>query len=311
MGNTGSCKDLYDLHLHTYWSYDATAHPENYFKRARELGVRCLAIADHHVLDSLEEVLEIAQGYPDVQMIPTAELTVTTSIGSVDLLCYGFSNKISGELQKVLDAYHAWQRANGEAISEGLQALGYDFTHSHRLELLESYRPAKAIEVQGNTHVKNAVLRGYFVERGFIASEEEYPALMSRARKAVPFPPYPGVADVIPVVKQTGALVAIAHPYGYFKGCDVSRMDTLREECHLDGIECINKKLVPPEYTKLYREYCVRHKLFSVAGSDCHADADIPNVFAHHRGFPYHEGSGEWLDEFLDRLGSVKKPILT
>ena len=61
MDNTGSCADLYDLHLHTYWSYDATANPENYFRRAREIGVRCLAIADHHVLDSLEEVMEIAR----------------------------------------------------------------------------------------------------------------------------------------------------------------------------------------------------------------------------------------------------------
>ena len=69
MDNTGSCADLYDLHLHTYWSYDATANPENYFRRAREIGVRCLAIADHHVLDSLEEVMEIAQDYKDIKVI--------------------------------------------------------------------------------------------------------------------------------------------------------------------------------------------------------------------------------------------------
>ncbi len=300
--NAKSCNNLYDLHLHTYWSYDATTNLENYFKRARELGVHCLAITDHHVLDSLEEVLEIAQDYPDVRTIPAAELTVTTSIGSVDLLCYGFPRKFPEELQKVLDMYHAWQQAAGEARSKGLQALGYDFTDAHRLELLESYRPSKAIELQGNTHVKNAVLRNYFIERGFIAGEEEYSALMNRARKIVRFPPYPDVADVVPVVKQLGVLVAIAHPHGYFNGYDISRMDTLREECCLDGIECINKKMVPPECTQLYREYCVQHGLFSVAGSDCHSDEDIQDVFAHHKGFPHHEGSDKWLDEFLGRL---------
>ena len=302
MSNVGSCNNLYDLHLHTYWSYDATANPENYFKRARELGTRCLAIADHHVLDSLAEVLEIAQDYPDVRTIPAAELTVTTSFGSVDLLCYGFPREFSEELQKLLDVYHAWQRAAGEARSRGLQALGHDFTDAHRLELLKSYRPSKAIEVQGNTHVKNEILRKYFVQRGFIASEEEYSAIMSQARKAFPFPPYPDVSDVIPVVKKAGTLVAIAHPYGYFNGYDVARMDALREECCLDGIECINKTNIPPEYTSLYREYCVQHGLFSVAGSDCHADEDIQDVFAHHSGVPYHKGSDEWLDEFLDRL---------
>ena len=302
MDNTGSCADLYDLHLHTYWSYDATANPENYFKRAREIGVRCLAIADHHVLDSLEEVMEIAQDYKDIKVIPTAELTVTTSVGSVDLLCYGFPRELSGELRELLHTYHEWQRAAGQARSRGLQALGYDFTDAHRLELLQSYRPSKAIELQGNTHVKNGVLRSYCVERGFIASEEEYSDLMNRASKAFRFPPYPKVSEVVPVVKNAGVLVAIAHPYGYFKGYDVSRMDLLREECRLDGIECINKKLIPPEYTRLYREYCVQHGLFSVAGSDCHSDEDIPNVFAHHSGFQPYEGSDQWLDEFLDRL---------
>ena len=79
----------YDLHLHTYWSYDAEATPVNHFKRARELGVKCITITEHHVLDSLPEVLEIAQDFPEVKMIPSAELTVTASIGAVDLLCYG------------------------------------------------------------------------------------------------------------------------------------------------------------------------------------------------------------------------------
>lgn len=304
MGDVGSHNDLYDLHLHTYWSYDATADPRNYFQRARELGARCIAIADHHVLDSLEEVIEIAQEYPDVQTIPAAELTVTTSIGSVDLLCYGFPREFSWELQHVLDMYHAWQQAAGDARSKGLQALGYDFTDAHRLELLRSYRPSRAIEVQGNTHVKNAVLRRYFVERGFIAREEDYSALMSRAREAFHFPSYPDVTDVVPAVKQAGVLVAIAHPYGYFGGYDVSRMDTLREECCLDGIECINKSKIPPDYTRLYREYCVKHELLSVAGSDCHSDEDIPDILAHHKGFAPYEGSGKWLDEFLDRLDS-------
>jgi predicted metal-dependent phosphoesterase TrpH len=170
--------------------------------------------------------------------------------------------------------------------------------------LLKSYRPSKAIEVQGNTHVKNAVLRKHFVEQGYIAAEEEYSALMRRARQAVGFPPYPNVSDVVPVVKRAGALVAVAHPYGYFKGYDVSRMDTLREECGLDGIECINKDKIPPEYTRLYREYCIQHGMFSVAGSDCHSDEDIDDVFAHHKGFPPYAGSDKWLEEFTDRLDS-------
>jgi predicted metal-dependent phosphoesterase TrpH len=285
----------YDLHLHTHWSYDATAHPRTYFEQARVLGVRCIAITDHHVLDSLPEVLRIAEGYPDLQIIPAAELSVTTSIGAVDLLCYGFPVDFSNGMCDLMDVYHTWQRAAGEAWCHGMQSLGFDYTNAHRRALLESYRPGKTIEVQGCTHVKNQVQRRYFLERGFIAAEDEYTGLVDRFRDLGPFPPYPRVEDVVPAVKRAGVLVAIAHPYGYFAGCDLFRMDALCAECGLDGIECAHSS-VPIEYTRLYRTYCERRGLFSVGGSDCHADAEVERAFAVHRG------ADEWLDELLKRL---------
>jgi predicted metal-dependent phosphoesterase TrpH len=285
----------YDLHLHTYWSYDATTDPERYFQRARSLGMRVIAITDHHVLDSLDEVSRIAANYPDVRAIPSAELTVTTSIGSVDLLCYGFCRPLAGELEDVLGVYHEWQRAAGKAWCRGMQALGYEYTDAQRVALLHSYRPPKAIQVQGHTHVKNQVQRSYFAQRGFIAAPDEYPALVDRFREHVPFPPYPSVERVIPVVRRAGVRVAIAHPYRYFGGYDLARMDALCDECGLDGIECAHPS-VPLEYTRLYRAYCVRKGLFSVGGSDCHAEAEIQELLGHHIG------EDAWLDEFLESL---------
>jgi predicted metal-dependent phosphoesterase TrpH len=277
----------YDLHLHTYWSYDATAHPRRYFERARALGVHCIAITDHHVLDSLSEVQRISASYPDVWAIPAAELSVTTSIGAVDLLCYGFPIESPREapqgVQGLIEIYHAWQQTAGEAWCKGMQALGYEYTDAHRRVLLESYRPGKTIRVQGYTHVKNQVQRRYFLERGFIAAEDEYTDLVGRFQYIVPFPPYPRAEDVVSVVKQAGVRVAIAHPYGYFGGYDLARMDTLCDECGLDGIECAHSS-VPLEYTRLYRTYCERHGLFSVGGSDCHTDAEVGRAFAMHQG---------------------------
>lgn len=287
----------FDLHLHTYWSYDATASPESYFRRARENGVRCIAITDHHILDSLSEVLDVAQGYPDVRAVPAAELTVTTSLGTFDLCCYGFPREIPKQLQRVLTMYHEWQRAYGAARTAGIRALGCDYDDARRVDLLRSYRPAKAMEVQGYTHVRNEVLRRYLIERGFIEKAEDYSPFLKRAAAAVPCPPYPRVEDVVPVVKSVGGLVAIAHPYGFFSGYDVSRMDAICAECQLDGIECAHK-IVPPEYSARYREYCVQHGLFSVAGSDTHDEADLDRLFARH------VGTEEWLDEFLGRLDS-------
>ena len=138
-------------------------------------------------------------------------------------------------------------------------------------------------------------MRQFCVDRGYMESFKEWGGLMERAAQAVPFPECPNVKDVVSAVKGDGVRVAIAHPHAYFDEGDVDRMDLLREECGLDGVECAHSS-VPEEFTPVYREYCKRHGLFSTGGSDCHSDADINRVFA------THGGPDEWLEEFLNRV---------
>lgn len=295
MSTTVRTQASYDLHLHTYWSYDATAEPAYYLQRAAALGMRCLAITEHHSLDSQEEVLAAAGGYPQVRILRAAELTVNTSIGAVDLVCLGFPEVLPDALQRVLDRYHRWQREYGAAICRGMQALGFDYTDQHRTALLGSYRPARALAVQGTTHVRNQVQRSYFLQRGFIHVPEEYVPLIGRVRREHGLPPYPPVEEVVPVVHAAGAIVSIAHPTEDFGGADRKRMDTLRVECQLDGIECAHTA-VPPDLTPVYRRYCLEHNLLSTAGSDCHTREDIDQTLGRHGG------PEAWLDELLERL---------
>lgn len=265
------------------------------FRRARELGVRCLAITEHHVLDSQPDVRRVAAEYPEIRVIPAAELSVDTSIGAVDLLCYGFPEDRPPALQRVLDQYHTWQVNFGSAVSAGMQAIGIDYTDDKRRALLESYRPAEAMNLQGVTHVKGGLQRAYFREAGYAADDAAFQDLMARAEQAVPVPPYPAVEDVVPVVKASGVQVAIAHPFGYFDRSNRKRMDALVEECGLDGIECAHLT-VPLEYTPIYRSYCEEKGLFSTSGTDCHSDEDVQ------RKLTRHGGREEWLDEFLERI---------
>ncbi len=294
--NDNATGQSYDLHLHTEWSYDATAPVDCYFRQARDEGMRCIAITEHHHIDSLPEIKQASLRYPDVRFIPAAELSVHTSIGGVDLLCYGFPFEFSPALRDVIECYHEWQREYGAAISSGLQAIGCDYTDDDRLTLLKSYRAAHIIDEQGTTHVQNRIQAEYFVKRGFISHVEQYRDILERAAQVVPRPPYPAVDMVAPAVHDAGALIAIAHPRAYFDGTNEKRMDALRDECALDGIECAHPK-TPPEFGAAYRRYCVRHGMISVAGSDCHHAEQLGTRFAHHGG------AEEWLDELLERLG--------
>ena len=285
----------YDLHMHTCWSYDAMATADELFEAATAEGVRRIAITDHHVIDGMAEAIATAESYPDVSLIPGAELTVTTSIGGVDMVCLGFTAEAIEALAPVWEAYHQWQRECGAAICAGICALGFDYPDEQREELLASYRPAAALSAQGSTHVANKMQRAWFIERGFIASDEEYAPLMEAAGERVPRPPLPAADFVLPAVKQEGALVVIAHPPRYFLQDDRSRMQLLREELLLDGVECAHRS-VPPELTAVYRAWCEEHDLLSTGGSDLHWPEDVRACIGRH------VGSERWWPEIEARL---------
>jgi len=292
----------YDLHLHTHWSYDACAPVEYYFRRARELKLRRIAITEHFTMDSLPDILEVAQSCPEVKFIRGTELTVRTPMGySVDLVCLGMPIPIPPEVEQVFGRYRELQRAFGVALSAGMQAVGYDFSEQVRLDLLRSYRPQRAIDRQGITHVQGSVVqKRWFMQRGL--SEDEYKALLKRASEKVPRPPYPDADTVLPAVRRTGALVVVAHPSSVFKADETKRLDELREAIELDGVECAHDSN-PAALTPMYRKYCRERGLVSTGGSDCHANpANNPHGIAAQHDFARHLGEDRWLDELLERL---------
>jgi hypothetical protein len=290
----------FDLHLHSHWSYDATATVDELFAAAEAANVGTIAITDHHVIDGIADVIAASAQYPDITVVSAAELTVTASIGSVDMVCLGFTPAAIEALAPVWDRYHEWQREYAEALCAGVRALGFDYTDAHRKDLLASYRPHCTLEVQGATHVANSVQRAWFIERGFIESAEDYGQFLTAAQEKVPRPPYPGASVILPAVKREGALVSIAHPTGYFNRDNRERMDHLREELLLDGVECAHRS-VPAELTPVYRAWCEEHGLLSTGGSDVHQPEDLGGRIG------AHIGPDEWWVEIKARLpeGSI------
>ena len=282
----------FDFHLHTQWSYDALSMVEDYFKLAKERGVKYIAITEHPHMDSYPEVKEVAKRYPEVKHIPAAEMTVWCPLGTYDLVCLGMPETPTPELQAVFDEYHQWQRDAGDGVCKAVQLAGFPYTREDRMKLLKSYRPQHIIDVQGCTHVRGCFQKEYLVDKmHYFKDAAEMNEAISRAKTV---PHYPEAAKVIPVFKKAGALVLIAHPRSYFHEKDVERMDALREMLQLDGAEC-NQTDMTPELTAFYREYCVKYGMLSSAGCDAHTfgpECKLGTII----------GDDVWLEEILDRL---------
>ena len=287
----------YNLHLHTHWSYDAEVAPEAYLRRADELGMRCIAFTDHNNIDVRADVERLASRYPRVRVVLGAEFDVDSPIGAHHILAYGFSRPISLSLDDLLAAYRERYHQQAACLCQGTQAQGFDFSEADLKALLDSVRPAHVVSVQGLTPVSRLRLGEYFVRRGFLEEGGDVARLIGR----VPDPsmPLPTADDVIPALKESGALVAAAHPTVFWRGerrvaveFTARHMDTLHETFQLDGVECAH---MPPDQRQACRAYCRRHGLFSVAGTDLHrADPDVD--------LRSPSGCSDWLDEFLARL---------
>ena len=288
---------VYDLHLHSCWSYDARNLPEVYFRKAKEVGAKAFAITDHHNFDVIPSMFELAKQYPGVPFFTGAELTAATPFGEMDFVCLGLPKEPSPELKKLNEELHVYCNLFGEAIGKMVEKLGYSFTAEDRRAIMKTYRPESVLDFQGDTHVNTELLGDYFTERGIVSSRKEWNEIMWLNPEFTQFhPKLPSADHVAEIIHKAGGIILIAHPFHYFNDKDLKRMDALREYVNFDGIECAHPT-TPRENSFFYRDYCIRHKLLSSGGSDTHG------VFENMKNNPFgHIGPAYWLDEIKERI---------
>lgn len=65
-----------DLHFHTNYSPDATNHPKSIVEKLNDHPIiKAIAITDHNNLDGYRRANELAKAYPDILIIPGAEIS--------------------------------------------------------------------------------------------------------------------------------------------------------------------------------------------------------------------------------------------
>ncbi|GAI27511.1 unnamed protein product [marine sediment metagenome] len=76
-----------DLHIHSTVS-DGQFSPEEIVRKAAELGLSVIALADHDSVGGIAPALEAARAFPRLRVIPCVEVSTDVPSGEVHVLGY-------------------------------------------------------------------------------------------------------------------------------------------------------------------------------------------------------------------------------
>lgn len=146
-----------DLHTHSTAS-DGIYSPTELLHRAKEVGLRVLALTDHDSTGGLDEAAQAARAL-DIDFIPGIEINTDVGGGEVHVLGY-FIEKDRPEFQKILTVLRDARERRGQRMVELLNEHGVNIAWERVRELAQG--------AVGRPHVAKALM-----EAGYIKSIPE------------------------------------------------------------------------------------------------------------------------------------------
>jgi 3',5'-nucleoside bisphosphate phosphatase len=241
---------LIELQSHSTVS-DGQLGPAEVVEKAAEAGVTTLALTDHDAVAGVAEAEEAARGL-GIQLVPAIEMSCVHEYAE-DLHVCGYWV----DLEKIGPACERAQRERrtraGEIV-ENLRRQGFDLT------LEDAVREAGAADSIGRPHIARAA--GATGDLGPFF--EQY--LVPGARAFVPRR-WPTAAQAIELIRETGGVAVIAHPYWDIS--EPGEVEDLVRSLGADGVETFY-----PSHSRQQTEHllalCEELDLLPTASSDYH-----------------------------------------
>ena len=271
-----------DLHIHTTAS-DGRFSPEEIVRKAVELGLEVIALADHDCVDGIVPALKAAKKFPQLRIIPAVEVSTDVPDGEVHVLGY-FIDYTSRELAEELARFRNSREIRAQKMVAKLADLGVHI----------DWRRVQEIAGEGSMarpHVAQAML-----EKGYITSIREAfdkyiardgPAYVER-EKLTP-------VEAVALIVRTNGLPVMAHP---FTVPDPEALISEMEAAGLIGIEVYYNGYTADEISRLV-SLADRHGLLTTGGSDYHGLGEIGEMMM--GGVDVPMGSAERLIALAER----------
>jgi 3',5'-nucleoside bisphosphate phosphatase len=266
-----------DLHLHTTYS-DGRWMPGQLLDTLAREQFSLAAITDHDRADTVVALQQVAleKHFPvlvgvEMTTLWKDELSGIDELSGqdnmTDLLCYGFDAPPNA-LNDIAQVLVRRQRENTREVYQNLQRKGYTFPQEPDAlaSILEQPSPEQPF-----------ALADLLQKQGYGAGQPSVGRILLEAGCMLVTN---DLAAVVQAAHQSGAVCLIAHP-GHKDGFvtyDVQRLDKLRQDIPVDGLEVYTPKH-SPEQTAMYLEYAQKHNLLVSSGSDSHKPEKPPIQF--------------------------------
>ena len=249
---------LVDLHIHTYYS-DGTMSPKEVVEDAKRKNLGIIAITDHDVLDSYEE-LKVEAEKAGIIAIRGVEIDSIFEGHLVHLLAYKFED--NEKLFKLIN--HAKEQLLETSI-ELIRRMENDY-EGISLEDYNSYEFErrkggwKGIHYLHDRKITEGLFDGVKFYGKYDCGHEKFA--------------FPSVGEVCNTVHDANGYVVLAHPCNYYSNKnkeDILEKLEILKSLGIDGVECYypaNSDLM----TNTCLEFCKDNNLIITAGSEGHGD---------------------------------------
>ena len=264
-----------DLHIHTSASQDGELSPREVFERAKTLGLRAIAFADHDSVASLDEGVGLSREF-DIDFAPAVEITTRLLGHDPHLLGYFIdwhSPKLTETLERIGEKLV--EQARGRVAR--LREIGFDVEFEEVVQA-SAGKPPTAVAIVTALKTKPRNLDNPEFARYITGDRSDSPTYnfyWDYFRAGGPaFVELETLTTIeaVALVHELGGAAVMAHP-----GRTPTELLDKLLGAGLDGIE-VYCPTHSSEDTARFERYAREHGLLMTAGSDYHGPTIKPDV---------------------------------
>ena len=268
---------MIDLHVHTIAS-DGIYSARDIVRKAKERGLKAIAITDHDSVAALPEAMSAGQEY-GIEVIPGVEISTDFTSGLAHILGY-YVDYQNVQFVKELKEMKAAREERAKAILTKLEDLGFNVPFS------------KVVQIAGEATIGRPHVAAAMVELGQVPDiVTAFDLYLAEGR-----PAYADRLKVTPqeacqMIARAGGIVVLAHPL------TIRPYQPLLESLlpYLAGMEVYYSEFTNVQKNDLLK-MAKRYKLIATGGSDFHGEGRAGSAL----------GSGGTPDNVLLSLKKIK-----